>query len=201
MKWLNRLATSANRAPLRDDERAFDRRVVIVGLIVCARSASAHRVERHALDTSSPKPWMPGDLTRVVGEQADLVQPEVGEHLRAQAELAQRRVRRRAAGGARRRWRRAQRLELARDVAARGDVDERAAPRRLDLRDGLAQVPPAVARRRGEDVGERRARCARGRAAARRPSSVALHEREELPVVDRRLVDDGPPLGARLVEA
>ena len=151
---------------LRDDEVAFD-------------DACRHRIPsltRAALapiewsgtrsTTSSPKPWMPGNLTRVVGQKADLVQAEVGEHLRAEAELAERRVAAgrgpaRRAGGERARC--AAGVELAPDVAARRDVDERAAPRGLDLRDGFAQVAAAVARRRREGVGDASSPRARGR--------------------------------------
>ena len=188
MKWLKRLATMREPRPCGNDEVAFDRsRVRHRWLLIPA--LAVHRVERHALDDVEPEAVDAGNLTRVVRQQADLVQPEVDQHLRAQAELAQRRVARRArsarAGGVLVRARSAS--SSVRTSPRGGDVDERPAPRRLDLRDRLAQVPPAVARRRREESAtvepvctrqsggalavERRPSRARGTAARRRCAS------------------------------
>src|SRR5580704_19465355 len=88
-------------------------------------SAAAHRVQRHSLDHLQPEPLQPRYLTRVVRQKADLVQAEVEQDLRPQAELAERlAARRKARRGVPRRHRR---LELAHDVAPRRNVDERAA--------------------------------------------------------------------------
>ena len=97
--------------------------------------ASSHRVQRHALDDVEPEAVDAGNLTRVVGQQADLVQPQVDEHLRAEAELAQRRVARRAvaAGGGGGASCTARGLELVRTSPRGRDVDERPAARLLDL--------------------------------------------------------------------
>src|SRR5580698_10002907 len=88
MKWLNRLATTPNRAPFGTTRLPSITRVVIVPLFC----AVAHRVERHAFDHFEAKTVDARQLTRIVRQKADLVQAKVDEHLRAQTELAQRRV-------------------------------------------------------------------------------------------------------------
>ena len=59
-----------------------------------------HRDERDALDDLEAEAADAGDLAGVVREQAQLAHAEIGEHLRAEAELAQRVL---ALAGARRR--------------------------------------------------------------------------------------------------
>src|SRR5579859_1962446 len=127
-KWLKRLATTAKRAPFGTTRFPS---ITRVAMLSSSFAATAHRVQRHLLDDVEPEAVDTRNLTRVVGEQADLVHPQVRQDLRAQAELAQRGiVARRGHPG---RWpgleRRAQRVELALHVAARRDVDQGAAAR------------------------------------------------------------------------
>ena len=106
--------------------------------------------------TSSPKPWMPASLRGL------FVRRRISCRPRSTSTCAPRPNSRSGASfegaGTRRVAQHAPGVELAAHVASRRDVDEGAAPGRFDLRDRLAQVPAAVARRRGEEVGDGRAR-------------------------------------------
>src|SRR5262249_32636583 len=89
--------------------------------------------------------------------------------------------------------------ELAPEVALRRDVQDYAGARAFDGEDGLAEVRPAVERRRAEEVGDERARvyAAEHRLFGR---AHALGEREDLPRLADDLVDARAPLAARHVE-
>ena len=78
--------------PLGDDEVALDDARAETAMFSPDSRSSSALAERDALDDLEAEAGEPGDLTRVVREQADLVQAEVGEDLRADAELAERAV-------------------------------------------------------------------------------------------------------------
>src|SRR5207302_1879101 len=115
-KWLKRVATIAQRAPRETTRLPSITRVVVIRLL----SYPAHRVQRNALDDVQSIAVDPGNLTRTIGQQADLVHAEIDEHLRSEAELAQRCV------VGRQRCRHTLHLthglELAAKVAPRSDV-------------------------------------------------------------------------------
>ena len=159
----------------------------------CAASRHA-RPSRSESARARPRrvrsPCSPAILRGSFGHEADLVAAEVGEHLRAEPELAQRlvagppaggRVGRAAAGA------RASRARAERRSARRGCRRARRSPAVSIARMRLAQV--ARRRRRGRanmSRDGRRPTWTRQSAARRRRRP--LHEREKLPVLDVDLV-------------
>ena len=123
--------TSAEAAP-GSGQRSFVCRAALAhGLtlppLLAQRKNFRRRVDGQVLDDVDAVALDADHAPRVVGEPADGARAEVGQHLRPQAELAQRLI------GGRLRRRVLQRdpaLELPEGVAPRREVDERAAPRR-----------------------------------------------------------------------
>jgi len=131
------------------------------------------------------------------------VQPEVGQDLRADAELAER-----AVGEAGR----AGRIRTGRGLAGHGEqrdlgggrlagreIDDDAPLLGFDAPDRLAEVAAALARRRREDVADDRARVHAAEDGVR-SRQRAERQRDELTLVAGRLVGRDRPAAARLVE-
>src|ERR1700722_1578040 len=147
-KWLKRLATTAKRAPLGTMRFPSMVRVVIAHALSVAPVGSGRSFaappQRELLDHVEPEAMDACNLTRVIGQKADLLQSQVDQHLGAQPELAERGIVRGARGRRRVLLLRPQCVELGAYVALGGDVDQRPASGGLDLGDGFAQVAPAV---------------------------------------------------------
>src|SRR5215470_15883775 len=93
---LNRLATIANRRPAADRwpsiSCGMSRRYTpsAAGLLGLAPPCAGAPRDRHALDDLDPETFEAGDLPIAPHHEPDPVEPEIGEHLGTQAEVAQR---------------------------------------------------------------------------------------------------------------
>ena len=220
MKSLKRLATMAKRAPAgRTRPPSTTRGFGVSGIATYPAFAIGatglgmraprgikplgldvvHRNERTRSTTSRPKPARLAILRGLLVSRRILLQPEIGQHLRAEAELAERGAGR-WASPAPSRSSELRAIELARRLRAPASRRTRRDPRARSRSERLAQVLAAVGGGRAEDVGqmiEPACTLAEHRLGA---VHVALHERQELARLGGDLVDDRRPLRAGDVE-
>src|SRR5262245_49438172 len=186
MRPLNRLATIANRSPCADRvpsmvcgmlRRYTPSSAPTISLRRLVRFAAFRRGaagDRNPLDDLDPEALEPGDLAIAPHHQADPLEPEVGEHLGAEAEVAQRLARIAPEVGHRARLGALQDQALERrPEPGPAGVDDVEQPADADLVDRLARGrQPGPQPARIDQRAHRRAP-AQTRPSARRPPPLA----------------------------